>query len=228
MPPFDISGEGGLKHLKKGMKKIFFTGMAVTVPIGLTIYVLFFLVDLMDSLLLLIPEPYSTQSWMPVQIPGLGVVVTVILILFVGLVTTSFVGRRIVLFGEAIVNRIPIVRSIYGAIKRISDSMFRDVSKGFKKVVLVQFPSRGNYSVAFVTGEPNGQIAASIGRKTVSVYVPTTPNPTSGYFIMVPEEDLVYLDMTVEEAFTLIISVGMVNPKERQLNQTDPHLPEKL
>jgi uncharacterized membrane protein len=142
-------------------------------------------------------------------------------------VTRSLLGHRLVLFGESLVNRIPIVRSIYGAIKRVSDGMFRDMSKGFKRVVLVQFPCKGSYTVAFVTGEPNGEIAAAIGRKTISVYVPTTPNPTSGYFIMVPEDDLVYLDMTVEEAFTLIISVGMVNPKERPQNSGQRQLSEK-
>jgi len=204
--------------LKKQLKSIFLTGLAVTVPIGLTVYVLFFLVDLMDSLLYLIPEPYAPQHWLPVHIPGLGIVVTAILILIAGLVTKSLVGHRLVIFGESLVKRIPIVRSIYGAIKRISDGMFRDMSKSFKRVALVQFPCKGSYTVAFVTGEPNGEIAAAIGRKTVSVYVPTTPNPTSGYFVMYPEEDLVYLDMTVEEAFTLIISVGMVNPKERLRN----------
>jgi len=213
--------------LKKQLKSILLTGLAVTVPIGLTIYVLFFLVDLMDSLLYLIPEPYAPQYWLPVHIPGLGIVVTVVLMMVAGLVTRSLVGHRLVLFGESLVNRIPIVRSIYGAIKRVSDGMFRDVSKSFKRVVLVQFPCKGSYTVAFITGEPNGEIAAAIGRKTISVYVPTTPNPTSGCFVMYPEEDLVYLDMTVEEAFTLIISVGMVNPKLRPQNSTRRQLSEK-
>ncbi|OPY92954.1 MAG: hypothetical protein A4E73_00603 [Syntrophaceae bacterium PtaU1.Bin231] len=212
--------------MKKQLKNIFLTGLAVTVPIGLTIYVLFFLVDLMDSLLYLIPEPYAPHHWLPVHIPGLGMVVTVVLIFVAGLVTKSLVGHRLVLFGESLVSRIPIVRSIYGAIKRVSDGMFRDMSKSFKRVALVQFPDKSSYTVAFVTGEPNGEIASAIGRKTVSVYVPTTPNPTSGYFVMYPEEDLVYLDMTVEEAFTLIISVGMVNPKERRKNSIQ-QLPEK-
>lgn len=201
--------------MKSSIKNILLTGLAVTIPIGITIYILAFIIDMMDSLLTIIPDQYQPDKILNVHIPGLGLIVTLMLIFICGLITKSFVGNKLVRWGEAVVDKIPIVRGIYQATKKIVDSMFVGKGKSFKQAVLVQFPRREVYSVAFVTGEPNREIEEKIGRDYISVYVPTTPNPTSGYFLIVPKKELIYLDMSVEEALTLVISTGIVNPDEK-------------
>ena len=198
------------------MKRIFLTGLAVVIPVGLTVYILTFIIGMMDNLLRVIPAQYQPDNLLLVHIPGLGVIVTVILIFICGLVTTSFLGNRLVRFGEHLVGKIPFVRSIYRAIKRIADSLFTDTARSFKKVVLVEYPRRGVYSIGFVTGTPNGEIQKTIGQKSpcVGVFMPLALTPTTGFFIMVPQDELIELRMTVEEAFTLIISAGIVTPNE--------------
>jgi uncharacterized membrane protein len=200
--------------LKKKLKQIFLTGLAVTIPIGLTFYILFFLIDIMDGLLKIIPVRYHPDTLLGIHIPGLGIIVTLALITIAGLVTTSYVGYKIVQSGEDLVDRIPFVRNIYQAIKKISDSMFMDKRSSFKKVVLVEFPRKGVYTIGFVTGVPSGEIRKKAGQNCISVFLPTTPNPTSGYLIIVPEDELVPMDMSVEEALTYIISVGIVSPSD--------------
>jgi uncharacterized membrane protein len=197
------------------LKNIFLTGLAVIVPVGLTIYILVFLIGMMDGLLTLVPQRYHPTALFGFHIPGLGIVVTILLILVCGLMAQSILGKRIVVFGEGLLDKIPFVRSIHMAIKKIVDSMVFYRSRGFKKVVLVEFPRPGAYTLAFMTGIPGQNIQQKTGRRCVSVYVPTTPNPTSGYFILFPEADVIQMDMSVEEAFTLIISCGIVNPPER-------------
>ena len=201
--------------MKKKLKQIFLTGLAVIVPIGLTLYILFFLIDIMDSLLRIIPLRYHPDTLLGIHIPGLGAIATVILIFICGLVTASYVGNKIVQSGEDLLYRIPFVRNIYQAIKRFSDTMVMDRRSSFKRVVLVEFPRKGLYAIGFVTGKPNWETKREIGENVISVFLPTTPNPTSGYLIIVPEDELVEVGMSVEEALTYIISVGIVTPSER-------------
>jgi uncharacterized membrane protein len=201
--------------LKKKLKQIFLTGLAVTVPIGLTLYILFFLIDIMDSLLKIIPLRYHPDTLLGIHIPGLGTIVTVILIFICGLITASYVGNRIVQSGEDLLYRIPFVRNIYQAIKRFSDTMVMDRRSSFKRVVLVEFPRKGLYTIGFVTGKPDLEFKKEPGQNFISVFLPTTPNPTSGYLIIVPEDELIEVHMSVEEALTYIISVGIVTPSER-------------
>jgi uncharacterized membrane protein len=191
------------KSMKKKLKRIFLTGLAVVIPAGLTLYILFFIIDMMDNLLRIIPN--------------LGVIVTVILIFICGLVTTSYLGNRLVGFGERIVGKIPVVRSIYQAIKRISESLFMDKAQSFKKVVIVEYPRRGVYSIGFITCTPNGDIQKSLREKCpcVGVYIPCALTPTTGVFVLIPGDELIEVGMSVEEAFTLIISAGIVTPHER-------------
>ena len=198
--------------MKFNVKHIFLAGLAVIIPIGLTLYILVFLIGMMDGLLTIMPAKLHPDALLGFHIPGLGIIVTMILILICGLMAQSIVGRKIVRFSEGLLDKIPVVRSIHLAIKKIVDSMFMYRSRSFRNVVLVEFPRKGVYTVAFVTGTPSDEIQSKTGKKCMSVYVPTTPNPTSGYFIIFPEEDLIQLDMTVEEAFTLVISGGIVNP----------------
>ena len=201
--------------MKKKLKQIFLTGLAVTVPIGLTLYILFFLIDIMDSLLKIIPVRYHPDTLLGVHIPGLGTIATVILIFICGLITTSYVGNKIVQSGEDLLYRIPFVRNIYQAIKRFSDTMVMDRKSSFKRVVLVEFPRKSVYTIGFVTGKPDLEFRKDPGENYVSVFLPTTPNPTSGYLIIVPEGELLEVHMSVEEALTYIISVGIVTPSER-------------
>ena len=201
--------------MKKKLKQIFLTGLAVTVPIGLTLYILFFLIDIMDSLLKIIPVRYHPDTLLGVHIPGLGTIATVILIFICGLITTSYVGNKIVQSGEDLLYRIPFVRNIYQAIKQFSDTMVMDRKSSFKRVVLVEFPRKSVYTIGFVTGKPDLEFRKDPGENYVSVFVPTTPNPTSGYLIIVPEGELLEVHMSVEEALTYIISVGIVTPSER-------------
>jgi uncharacterized membrane protein len=215
--------------LKKKLKRIFLTGLAVVIPAGVTLYILSFIIDVMDNLLRVIPQQYQPDNLFSVHIPGLGAIVTVILIFICGLVTTSYFGNRMVRFGERLVGKIPFVRSIYQAIKRIADSLFMDKARSFKKVVMVEYPRPGVYSIGFVTGTPNGEIQKRIGQKTpcVGVFMPLALTPTTGFFIMVPSDELIELRMTVEEAFTLIISAGIVTPTDHLCARNETSLPGK-
>jgi uncharacterized membrane protein len=206
--------------MKKKLKRIFLTGLAVVIPAGLTIYILFFIIDVMDSLLRIIPDDYHPDRLLfQLHIPGLGVIVTVILIFICGLVTTSYFGNRLFHFGERIVGKIPFVRSLYQAIKRIAEALFMDKAQSFKKVVICEYPRRGVYSIGFITGAPNGELQKSLGGNSpcVGVYIPCALTPTTGVFVMIPGDELIEVSMTVEEAFTLIISAGIVTPPEHQL-----------
>lgn len=200
--------------MKKRMKRIFLTGLAVVIPAGLTIYILFFIIDVMDSLLGVIPDGFHPDRLFGFHIPGLGVIVTVLLIFCCGLVTTSYLGNRLFSFGERIVGKIPFVRSLYQAIKRIAESLFMDKAQSFKRVVICEYPRLGVYSIGFVTGAPNGQIQQRLGGNSpcVGVYIPCALTPTTGVFVMIPRDELIEVGMTVEEAFTLIISAGIVTP----------------
>jgi uncharacterized membrane protein len=199
-------------ELKKKIKQIFLTGLVVTIPVGVTIYILFFLITLMDGLFLLIPKAYHPDNFLGFHIPGLGVIVMVMLILICGLITKSYIGKRAVTAGENLVNRIPVVGSIYRATKQVVDGMFADRGRSFKKVVLLEFPRKGMYTVGFVTGHVEGALQKSSGSGNLCVFVPTTPMPTNGYFLIVPERDVIPSDMSVEEAFTLVMSCGIVLP----------------
>ncbi|MHB8769770.1 MAG: DUF502 domain-containing protein [Syntrophales bacterium] len=199
------------------MKRIFLTGLAVVIPAGLTIYILFFIIDVMDSLLRVIPDSFHPDQLFQLHIPGLGVIVTVLLIFCCGLVTTSYLGNRLFRFGERIVGKIPFVRSLYQAIKRIAESLFMDKAQSFKKVVICEYPRRGVYSIGFITGTPNGEIQKSMRGNSpcVGVYIPCALTPTTGVFVLIPRDELIEVGMTVEEAFTLIISAGIVTPPEQ-------------
>ena len=215
--------------LKKKLKRIFLTGLAVVIPAGLTLYILSLIIDMMDNLLRVIPTHYQPDNLFGIHVPGLGAIVTVILIFICGLVTKSYLGNRLVRFGEHLVGQIPFVRSIYHAIKRIADSLFMDKARSFKKVVLVEYPRNGVYSIGFITGTPNGEIQKIIGQKTpcVGVFMPLALTPTTGFFIMVPCDELIELRMTVDEAFTLIISAGIVTPMDHLFAGNETSSPDK-
>jgi uncharacterized membrane protein len=198
--------------VKKKIKTTFLTGIAAIIPVGVTVYILFHIISMMDNLLRIIPVRFQPDELLSFHIPGLGVIFTLVLIFIVGLITKSYLGNKLVASGEWFVGKIPFVRSIYQALKQLVDTVFSDKSQSFKKVVLIEYPRRGMYALAFVTSETSGEVQAGTAQKCINLFIPTTPNPTSGFYIMVPEDDVKHMDMTVEEAFKLIISGGIASP----------------
>lgn len=197
------------------MKRYFVTGLLIWIPLAITVWVLNLLVSTMDQTLLLIPEEWRTEGWLGIHVPGMGVVLTVVVVFLTGLFTRNIIGQRLVRFWEGLLSRIPVVKSIYYSVKQVSDTLFSDSGQAFRKALLVQYPRHGSWTIAFLTGQPGGDVANHLQGDYVSVYVPTTPNPTSGFFLMMPRADVVELDISVDEALKYIISMGVVAPPEK-------------
>jgi len=207
--------------MRKKIKKIFLTGIAAIIPLGLTIYILLFIIGIMNKLVKIIPARFHPDNLLPFHVPGLDLIIAAVFIFIVGLIVKSYVGNKMVALGEDMVSRIPLVNGIYKAIKKLVDAIFSEQNNSFKQVVLIEYPRKGLYSVAFVTGESRGEVQWKTEQKCINLFVPTTPNPTSGFYIMVPESDVINLDMTVEEAFRLIISGGIISPEDMPDNNGD-------
>ena len=200
------------------MKKYLITGLLVWIPLAITLWVLEAIVTTMDQTLLLLP-----LEWKPsIYIPGLGVVLTVLVVLLTGVLVSNFLGQKLLALWEGILRRIPVVNSIYGGVKQVSDTLFAPGGQAFRKAVLVQYPRADCWTIAFMTGQPGGDVANHLSGDYVSVYVPTTPNPTSGFFLMLPRADAVELDMSVDEALKYVISMGVVAPPTRHLPAKTP------
>lgn len=197
------------------MKKYFITGLLVLVPLFITAWVLSGLIGMMDKSLLLLPEAWRPKAQFGLDIPGMGAVLTLLIIFVTGLVATNFFGKHVIRLWEALLARVPVVKSIYASVKQVSDTLFSDSGNAFRQAVLVQFPREGAWTIAFITGKPGGDVANHLQGDYVSVYVPTTPNPTGGYFLMMPCTEVVTLDMSVDEALKYIISMGVVAPPEK-------------
>ena len=197
------------------MKKYFITGLLVLVPLFITVWVISSLIGMMDQSLLLLPENWRPKAQLGQEVPGLGALLTMLIIFVTGLIATNFFGKRLILLWEAILARVPVVKSIYASVKQVSDTLFSDSGNAFRQAVLVQFPRQGAWTIAFVTGKPGGDVANHLSGDFVSVYVPTTPNPTGGYFLMMPRTEVIELDMSVDEALKYIISMGVVAPPDK-------------
>jgi uncharacterized membrane protein len=194
------------------LKKYFITGLLIWVPLGITLWVLHLLVSAMDQTLLLLPEQFQTEAWLGVHVPGMGVVLTFVVVFGTGLVAANMLGQRLLRFWENILGRIPVFKSIYNSVKQVSDTLFSSSGHAFRKALLVQYPRDGSWTIAFLTGQPGGDVVNHLQGEYWSVYVPTTPNPTSGFFLMMPKSDVIVLDMSVDEALKYIISMGVVSP----------------
>jgi uncharacterized membrane protein len=201
-----------LKRFKDKIRGYFFAGILVILPLGITLYLITVVLKLMDRVVDVIPAPFNPETYLPVRVPGFGLVLGFILVVLTGMLVKNYIGRRVVDFGEYLLSTIPLVRPIYSAMKQITQAMFGETQSAFKRAVLVEFPREGLYSLAFVTGVAAEEIEDKKAAKLISVFVPTTPNPTSGFYLMVPPEKAIPLDMSVEDAFKLLISVGIAAP----------------
>lgn len=199
------------------MKKYFITGLLVLVPLFITAWVLVSLIGMMDQSLLLLPYEWRPRTLFGFDIPGIGALLTLIIILVTGLIATNIFGQRIIAWWESLFTRVPVVKSIYSSVKQVSDTILSDSSNAFRQAVLVQFPHAESWTVAFITGDPSETVSDHLDGEYVSVYVPTTPNPTSGYFVMLPKSQVRYLDMSVDAALKYIISMGTVAPKSKKM-----------
>ncbi len=196
------------------MKKYLITGLLIWIPLVITIWVLKVIFDALDQSLLLLPDSFQTEHWLGVHIPGLGAILTIVVVFVTGVFATNFFGARLVELWHEILHRIPVVNSIYSSVKQISDTLFSSSGQAFRKALLVQWPREGTWTIAFLTGTPGGDVAQHVPEDCLSVYVPTTPNPTGGYFVIVPRKDVVELEMSVDEALKYIISMGVVPPPD--------------
>ena len=194
------------------MKKYLITGLLIWIPLVITIWVLKVIFDALDQSLLLLPAEFRTESWLGTHIPGLGAILTVLVVLLTGVFATNFFGARLVHLWHEVLHRIPVVNSIYSSVKQISDTLFSSSGEAFRKALLVQWPREGMWTIAFMTGTPGGGVVKHVPPDCIAVYVPTTPNPTGGYFVIVPRKDVIELEMTVDQALKYIISMGVVPP----------------
>ncbi|HBG47078.1 MAG TPA: hypothetical protein DDW94_08825 [Deltaproteobacteria bacterium] len=199
--------------MTKIFRGYFITGLLVVVPLYFSIYVLTIIVGFMDSILNLLPRIAHPDTYLPIHIPGLGIIFTVFSIFLVGVFTTNLLGKRLLAVAEKIMSKVPVVRMVYNATKQFMETFFTKGAQGFRKVVLIEFPRKGIYSMGFMTSRiSGGELREKTSVPSVCVFVPTTPNPTSGYFAVVPETDIIALDMKVEDAFKVIMTGGMVIP----------------
>jgi len=173
----------------------------------------------MDAILKYVPAKYLPETYLHIHIPGLGLILTIGLVFVVGLLTRNFVGRKMVHLGEGIVDRIPIARIIYIGVKQLLEALFVQKTKAFDKAALIEYPRRGVYAIGFITGESKGEVQSMTPKNMINVFVPTTPNPTSGFYILIPENELIVLSMSVEDAFKLIVSGGIISPAEAKNSQ---------
>lgn len=196
-------------------------GLLVWLPVVATILVFKVLLDLMDELLFLLPNPYRPENLLGFRIPGLGAILAVLVLLLTGILGANLIGRM-VRFYESLLNRIPLVRSVYGAFKNFAEVVFSDSTTSFKKVLLIEHPRKGVYSISFQTSDSAEEVQAVTGETVVTVFLPTTPNPTSGFLLFVPRSQVIELDMSVEEAFKMIVSLGVVLPRWHAAHPGEP------
>ena len=194
------------------LRRWLLAGLLVLVPLMITVWVLNWIIGTLDQTLQILPEQWHPDRLLGIHIPGFGLVLALAIVLVIGAAVSNFLGRRLMAWWDALLGRIPIVRSIYSSVKQVSDTLFSENGNAFRKALLVQWPRPGVWTVAFQTGTPGGDVAHHLGEDYLSVYVPTTPNPTGGYFVMLKRSDCIELAMTVDEALTYVISMGVVAP----------------
>lgn len=196
------------------------TGLVIAAPIAITIYATFWVIGLIDNWILpFIPKSYLPETYLEFSVPGVGVIIAVVGLILLGALTANFAGRTIVNIGTGWLEKMPVVRTMYKALKQIFETVVSQGETNFKQVVVVEYPRRGIFAIAFVATDTKGEVASKFDEDMVSVFLPTTPNPTSGFLLFVPKADVKYLDMSVEDGAKLVISAGLVNPEELPINK---------
>lgn len=204
------------------LRGYFLAGILVTAPISITIYLTWGFLKFVDARVTpLIPVHYNPNTYLPFSLPGIGLVAVVFFFILIGWFAKNFLGRLLIRFSEYIVHRVPVIRAVYKAIKQIFETIMASQSQAFREVVLLEYPRKGVWSLGFVTGRTKGEVQRTTEKETMSVFVPTTPNPTSGYLLFVPRKELYFLDMTVEEAAKLVVSAGIITPPDRAIGETE-------
>ncbi len=194
------------------IKRYFITGLLIWVPLAITAWVLALIVGTMDQSLHLLPAAVHPRNALGFDVPGVGAVLTLLIIFLTGVLAANFIGQHLVVWWERLLARIPVVNSIYHSVKQVSDTLFSSSGNAFRKALLIEYPRRGAWTIAFLTGRPGGEAAQHLGDDHVSVYVPTTPNPTSGFFLILPRAEIIELEMSVDTALKYVISMGVVAP----------------
>ncbi|QBK03484.1 DUF502 domain-containing protein [Hylemonella gracilis] len=204
-------------------RKWLLAGLLVLVPLIITLWVLNWVVGTLDQTLRILPSAWHPDTLLGFHIPGLGVIFAVVVVLAIGAMASNFIGNQLLAWGNALLQRIPVVRSVYSGVKQVSDTLFSEKGNAFRQAVLVQWPRPGMWTIGFVTGMPGGDLVNHLQGDYLSVFVPTTPNPTGGYFVMLPRADCVVLSMSVDEALTYVISMGVIAPGTKvQIGSSDP------
>lgn len=197
------------------LRNYFITGIIVVAPISLTLYLITLIISLIDDKIVpLIPDRYNPGTYLPFAVPGIGVLIFVVALTLIGWLTTGLVGRTVVRVGENLLDRMPIVRSVYSALKQIFETVFSHNSRAFRDVVLIPYPRVGCWALGFATGTTRGEVQEVIKDEVVNVFLPTTPNPTSGFLLFLPKQDVIFLKMTVEQGIKLVISGGVITPEQ--------------
>lgn len=196
------------------LRRYLIAGLLVWVPLVITVLVIRALVGFMDQSLLLLPPEWRPEALLGYPIPGLGLVLTVTVVILTGLFAANLFGRRLVEAWEALLARIPLVRSIYSAVKQVAETIFATNGEAFRKVLLIEYPRRGIWTLAFQTGTASGEVQRRTAEEVITVFVPTTPNPTSGFIMMIPRNEVMELSMSVEDALKMIVSLGVVAPRD--------------
>ncbi len=205
------------------LRNYFLAGIIVVAPISITFFIVWQVVQVVDNNVgKLLPARYNPETYLPFSVPGLGVLLMVALITLIGMFAAGFVGRTIMRTSERLLNRMPVIRSIYGTLKQIFETVFSHSSQSFREVVLIEYPRRGIWAIGFLTGTTRGEIQARVEPQLLNIFLPTTPNPTSGFLLFVPREDVLHLDMTVEDGIKMVISSGIVAPEPAALPVRDP------
>ncbi|HEY4165072.1 MAG TPA: DUF502 domain-containing protein [Dongiaceae bacterium] len=205
------------------LRNYFLAGILITAPVGLTIYIAWlFITWVDDGVFALLPPKYNPETYLPFSIPGIGLVIAVVVIIFIGAVTAGLIGRITRQAMEAVLNRVPVIRGVYGAIKQVTETVLANRSAAFRECILVEYPRKGIWTLGFMTGATYTEIVQATGEDMVNVFVPTTPNPTSGFLLFVPRRDIIVLKMPVEDGIKLVISGGMVVPAELPAEENPP------
>ena len=210
--------------MMSSIRRWLLAGLLVLVPLAITLAVLKWIVGLLDQTLLILPVAGHPDRLLGFHLPGFGVLLTLGIVLLMGAIASNFLGRRLLMFGNALLRRIPIVRSIYSSVKQVSDTLFSENGNAFRKALLVQWPREGVWTIGFLTGVPGGDVVNHLPANYLSVYIPTTPNPTGGYFVMLKKTECIELKMSVDEALTYVISMGVVVPAARPASPLNPPL----